>query len=176
MKEGKMDVMEAIRTRRSVRAYKRDPIPQDVLGEVLEAFRLAPSANNEQPWKLIVVSERDLRQKIASACWNQTFIAEAPCVLVACGLPNRSRIGGYTSSLLVDVAIALDHLTLSARSFGLGTCWIGAFEQDTIKKLLDIPAEVRVVAVMPLGYPAYEDGAPRRKPIEEVVCRERFTA
>ena len=169
-----MDVMEAIRTRRSVRGYKAEPIPQETLDQVLEAFRLAPSANNEQPWKLIVVSEAEVRKKVAEVCWNQTFIAEAPIVLVACGLPNQSQIGGQITSVWVDVAIAVDHLTLAARSLGLGTCWIGAFEEDGLKKLLGIPKDVRVVAVTPLGYPRREGGTARRKPIREVVCRERY--
>jgi nitroreductase len=171
-----MDVMETIRTRRSVRSYNERRIPDETLRELLEAFHLAPSANNEQPWKLIVVREPEIKRKLAGVCYGQTFIAEADAVCVACGLPNRSKIGGYVTSLYVDVAIAVDHLTLAAWRHGLGTCWIGAFDENAVKKLLDIPADVRVIVLTPLGYPASRGGSARRKPLDEVVCWERYTS
>ena len=169
-----MDVMEAIRSRRSIRSYKDDTIPDEALHEILDAFRLAPSANNEQPWKLIVVRDRELKQKLVTACGGQSFIADADAICIACGMPNRSRIGGYITSLYVDVAIAMDHLTLAARAHGLGTCWIGAFEEDKVKALLRIPDDVHVIAITPLGVPAREGGTPRRKDIDEVVCHEQY--
>jgi len=169
-----MEMMEAIRTRRSIRAYAAESIPRQALNEVLEAFRLAPSANNEQPWKLVVVREEQTKQWLAQACHGQSFIAEADAVCVACGLPNRSKIGGYVTSVFVDVAIALDHLTLAANARGLGTCWIGAFDEAAVKKLLGIPDEVHVIAVTPLGVPANKGGQSRRKPIDEVVCWDRY--
>jgi len=169
-----MDVMEAIRTRRSIRSYAEQSIPDQTLREVLEAFRLAPSANNEQPWKLLVVRDRESKEWLARACHGQSFIAQADAVCVACGLPNSSKIGGYITSVYVDVAIALDHLTLAAQARGLGTCWIGAFDEPAIKKLLGIPKEVRVIAVTPLGVPATQGGGGHRKDFDTVVCWERY--
>jgi nitroreductase len=148
-----MDVYEAIRSRRSVRSYQDKAIPEEVLNRVLDAARMAPSANNVQPWKFIIVKDGKLRRETAKHCWNQTFLAEAPVIIVACGLPTTSKVGGYESSVYVDVAIAVDHLTLAARAEGLGTCWIGAFDNEKLKNLLNIPKEVNVVVVTPLGYP-----------------------
>jgi len=170
-----MDLFEVIEKRRSIRSYKSDPLPEDVFKKVLEAARLAPSANNIQPWKFIVVKDAGKREKLASLCMGQSFIAEAPVVIVACGLPTSSKIGGYTSSREVDVAIAVDHLTLAARALGLGTCWIGAFDNDKIKQFLNIPEEVQIVAITPLGYPTSEkEFGTSRKSLDEIVCWEDY--
>jgi len=170
-----MDLYEAIKERRSIRSYKGEDIPEDVLGRVLDAARCAPSANNIQPWKFIIVKDKDLRGRVAECCWNQRFIAEAPVVIVACGLPTTSKIGGYQSSVYVDVAIAVDHLTLAARAEGLGTCWIGAFDNAKLKQLLNIPKEVNVVVVTPLGYPKGPFGRMGyRKDLGEITSTDDF--
>jgi nitroreductase len=176
-----MTVLEAIRMRRSVRAYSPRPIPEDVMQRMREALRSAPSACNIQPWRFIFVTEPRLRQEIARAARGQTWMAEAPVTVVACGYPRLAypRMGGKHSSLDIDIAIALDHLTLAAVAEGLGTCWIGAFSEEQIKPLLGVPAEVRVVAMAPLGYPAAEGlihplEAGQRKPESEVFSLDRF--
>ena len=170
-----MDIYEVIRTRRSIRSYSEKPIPEDILLKVLEAARIAPSANNIQPWKFIVVKEKAGREEVALACMGQRFIGEAPVVVVACGLPTPSKIGGYASSVLVDVAIAMDHLTLAARAEGLGTCWIGAFDNGVIKRLLAIPDDVQVVAVTPLGYSEGGFRGPgRRNSLSEILASEKY--
>ncbi len=170
-----MDIYEAIQTRRSIRSYQKKSVPDDILRRVLDAARCAPSANNIQPWKFILVREAERRKKVARLSWNQSFIAEAPIVVVACGLPTQGQIGGYASSVLVDVAIALDHLTLAARAEGLGTCWIGAFDNEGLKSLLRIPRELQIVAVTPLGYPSREITQPgRRKNLPEIIAAEEF--
>ena len=176
-----MDVIEAIRTRRSIRQYKTDAIPSDVLEKVTEAMRLAPSACNYQPWRFILVTHDDLRRQVARACHNQMFLAEAPVIVVGCGRLDQAygRMGGSRDSVEVDVAIAFDHLTLAAAEAGLGTCWIGAFDEDKIKELLDIPAKVKVVTLTPLGYPEREDllrpiGPTDRKPRSEVFRIDRY--
>ena len=172
-----MELREALATRRSVRAYRPDAVPSDVLDRVLEAARIAPSANNFQPWKFIVVRDEVLRRELVGACCDQRFVGEAPIVIVACGLPTRGGIGGYASSMLVDVAIAVDHLTLAARDEGLGTCWIGAFDHDRVRALLGIPDSVQVVAITPLGYPktpgAFQ-ATGGRKSLDEIVCWNRY--
>ncbi|MFI5381283.1 MAG: nitroreductase family protein [Tepidisphaerales bacterium] len=151
-----MTVLQAIRNRRSVRAYSPKPIPDDVLQRMKDALRMAPSACNIQPWKFILVTDGKLRQDLAQAAKGQMWMADAPLTIVACGFPRSAypRMGGRHSSLDIDVAIALDHLTLAAVDEGLGTCWIGAFFEEQVKSLLGVPEEARVIAMMPLGYPA----------------------
>lgn len=170
-----MDIYEAIEKRRSVRSFQEKEIPEEALSKVLNAARLAPSANNVQPWKFILVKEGKLRREVAKYCWNQTFIAEAPVVIVACGLPTTSKIGGYESSIYVDVAIAVDHLTLAARAEGLGTCWIGAFDNDKLKRILEIPKEANIIVVIPIGYPKGSFGnMGYRKKLDEIISLNGF--
>ncbi len=121
-----------------------------------QALRWAPSACNLQPWRFIFVTDPELRRKLAVACNGQEWIAKAPVTVVGCGRPQEAYMGmgGYGNSADIDVAIALDHLTLAAVADGLGTCWIGAFEEGRVKQLLDVPPSVKVVAMTPLGYPA----------------------
>ncbi len=152
-----MNVLDAIRTRRSVRSYAPEkPIPPEVMQRMLQALRLAPSACNIQPWHFILAASDSLRQELAQAANGQTWMAEAPVTIVGCGFPDQAykRMGGYGNSVDVDLAIALDHLTLAAVAEGLGTCWIGAFDEAKVKALLGVPQQVKVVAMTPLGYPS----------------------
>jgi nitroreductase len=176
-----MSVPDIIRIRRSVRKYKSDPIPDELLDQMLEALRLAPSACNYQPWRFIVVRDRATREAVAHASRDQMFIAQAPVVIVGCGFPDKAfqRMGGYGNSIDLDLAIALDHLMLAAAEAGLGTCWIGAFDEQAVKDILGVPEDAKVVALTPLGYPAepglihpVEPG--RRKNRSEVIKFDRF--
>jgi nitroreductase len=150
-----MDVMDAIRRRRSVRAFQGDPIPSEVFERVTDALRLAPSACNYQPWRFILIFDPERRRVLADACHGQMFIADAPVIVCACALPHLAykKMGGFWNSADVDVAIAVDHLTLAAAAEGLGTCWIGAFDEQQVKEILHIPADAKVIALTPLGYP-----------------------
>ncbi|RLI37815.1 nitroreductase [Candidatus Bathyarchaeota archaeon] len=173
-----MEFYEVIRTRRSIRSYKPDPVPEDVLRRVLEAARIAPSGSNRQPWKFIVVRDEEVKRRLVEACHNQSFIAEAPVVIVACGYNIHYNRGGYMGdmSMLVDVAIAFTHLILAARAEGLGTCWIGSFDNEAVKRILNIPDDVNVVALTPLGYPrgeGFSEPGPR-KSLEDIVSVDRF--
>jgi len=171
-----MSILEIIRRRKSIREYREDPIPEDVLFRVLEAARLAPSGKNLQPWKFIIVRDKRLRMKLAQASNRQYFMAEAPVVIVACGFPDKcySRMGRYMKSWPVDVAIALEHLILQAEEENLGTCWIGAFEEKEVKSILGIPEEVRVLALTPLGYPAATPPSRKRKDLEEIISYDKY--
>jgi nitroreductase len=171
-----MSVLDIIRKRRSVRKYKGDPIPEDVFLRVMEAARLAPSGKNNQPWKFIIVHDEEMRNKLAAASRNQTFMAKAPITIVACGYPERSYLkqGNYMKSWSIDVACAIDHLMLQATEEGLGTCWIGAFEEKDVKALLGIPEDVRVLALTPLGYPDEEPPSRGRMPLEEILSHEKY--
>ena len=172
-----MDFYEVIRTRRSIRSFRPDPIPDEVLRRVLDAARIAPSGSNRQPWKFILVRDEGLKGELVPLAGGQKFIAEAPIVVVACGIDIRHNRGGYMGdmSMLVDVAIAFDHLTLAARAEGLGTCWIGSFDNNGIKDLMRIPLEANVVALTPLGYPrgGFSEPGPRKN-LGEIMCEGSF--
>ncbi len=176
-----MDVNEVIRRRRSVRAYRPDPIPADVLERVTDALRLAPSACNHQPWRFVLVTDAARREDLGRACHDQAWISEAPVIVCACALLEKAypRMGETWSSAEVDVAIAVDHLTLAAASEGLGTCWIGSFHEPSVKRILEIPRGAKVVALTPLGYPRRADllrpvRETERKPRSEVFSIDRW--
>jgi len=169
-------VLEAIKKRQSVRSYQDKEISEDVLQQVLEAGRLAPSANNKQHWKFIVVKDEDLRKKLVPACKNQEFVGEAPVVIVGCGTDPDYVMTCGEHSYSIDLSIALGYMSLEAASLGLGTCWIGAFYQDQVKEILGVPEGVRIVNLLTLGYPK-ELGVRRgRKPLSEIVCYDKYKA
>jgi len=168
-------VLEPIKERQSVRSYQDKEIPEEVLQQILEAGRLAPSACNNQPWKFIVVRDKNLKKRLVSTCKNQKFVGEASVVIVGCAISPSYKMDNDEYSYTIDLAIALEHMSLQATSLGLGTCWIGAFYQDQVKENLGIPEEVQVVALMPVGYPK-ELGLKRgRKPLSEIVCYDKYS-
>jgi len=160
-----MDVEEAIRKRRSIRKYENKQIPEDTLEKLLEAARLAPSSSNRQAWNMLVVQDGNIKKKLAKASGNQDFVAECSAYIV--GVAQR---GVYYST--VDMAIALDHLSLRAVELGLGTCWIGDFEPDEISRILEIPKEREVTICMTVGYPAEIPKSRSRKPLADLFKGE----
>ncbi len=173
-----MDFYEIVRTRRSVRAYQPSVIPEEVLERVLDAARIAPSGSNRQPTRLILIRDEERKRRVAELCHGQTFIATAPVVIAACGRDIQYNRGEWMGrcSVIVDVAIAVDHLTLAARAEGLGTCWIGSFDGPALKQFLGLPEDVEVVALTPLGYPQGDPFRPPegRIPREEFVMEEKW--
>jgi nitroreductase len=171
-----MSVLDVIRQRRSVRIFRKDPVPEESLLRVLEAARLSPSGKNLQPWKFVVVQDSDLKKKLAKASNAQDFIADAPIIIVACGFPDECyrSLGRYMKSWPVDVTIALEHLILQAQEEGLGTCWIGSFEEEEVKSLLAVPENVKVLALTPLGYPGEMPNFRGRKSLEEIISYDSF--
>lgn len=170
-----MDVYEAIRTRKSVRAWAEAPVADDVLTRIMEAGRLAPSAKNMQEWRFIAVRDPELRAALVDAAAGQAFVGEAPVVLVCCAETDNHMMRCGHLAYPIDVAIAIDHITLAATAEGLGTCWIGAFYEDKVKALLGIPDAIRVVELLPLGYPA--DPAPvekNRHPLGDILRFDRW--
>jgi nitroreductase len=147
-----MNVIDAIRARKSIRSFLDKPVEDKKLHAVLEAGRLAPSAGNRQEWRFIVVSDRESRVKLGEAANGQSFVGEAPVVIVACAESDGHVMSCGQPSYPIDVAIALDHISLAAFELGLGTCWIGAFSEKKVKEILGIPEKIRVVELMPLGY------------------------
>ncbi|MBD3284892.1 nitroreductase [candidate division WOR-3 bacterium] len=169
-----MQIPKIIRDRRSVRAYRKKDIPQDVLRSVLEAARLAPSANNRQPWKFIVVRDKAKRKALAKAAKEQQFVAEAPVVIASVALEPERLMTCGVSAASVDLSIATDHIQLAAVEHGLGSCWLGAFYQEDVKKILGIPAKYKVIALLSLGYPADQPGIKNRKAIEEIITYDEW--
>jgi nitroreductase len=171
-----MNVIDAIKTRKSVRAYLDRPVEDEKLNTIMEAARLAPSASNRQEWRFILVQDAETRKKLAVAARNQPFVGEAPILIVACAETDEHLMSCGQACYPIDVAIALDHITLTAVELGLGTCWIGAFDELEVKKILEIPAQgVRVVELMPLGYPVDPAAMEKKRfPIERIVRYDRW--
>ena len=168
-----MDYLELIRKRRSIRRYSPAPLPEDALETVLEAARLAPSSGNTQCWRYIVVTDRDIKRRLAEA--GETFADEAPAIVVACANPAEYSHNIHTEHFLVDIGISFEHLVLAATSLGLGTCWIGGFNEEAVRKILDVPDEIRVVAYTPLGYPNEKKGRVfARKPLRDICYYEKY--
>ncbi len=168
-----MPVLDAIKTRKSIRKYKDTPVEAEKLNNVLEAARLAPSARNLQDWKFIAVTDRDKRPALQEACGGQKQVLQAPVTLVVCA-NNDSDMSCGISKTAIDCSIAMSFMLLQAEAEGLGMCWLGHFYQDKIKALLNIPDDYIVVAVSPLGY-ADEDPNPKpRKDFDDVVCFNEF--
>ncbi len=164
-----MDFHAVVSGRRSVRAYRSDPVEQDKLLRVLNAARLAPSAANRQPVHVYVIRDDGVRRALAAA-YSQEWFVQAPVIVCVCSRPGEAwRRSDGKSYADVDAAIVMDHLILAAAAEGLGTCWIGAFKADEVQRILEVPDDLEPVAMTPLGYPAEEPGPRPRKELDEMV-------
>lgn len=161
-----MSLVDVIFRRRSIRHYKNEPIPDDVLRNILKAGRLAPSANNAQPWHFIVVTDPKIKKELASGAWNR-FIKDSAVTIVGCGYIDARW---HT----VDVAIALENMVIAAEAQGVGSCWIGDFKEREVKELLGIPDNLKVVALVSFGYPAEKPSPHGKKSLKEIVHYNRF--
>ena len=169
--------LELAEKRRSVRAYKPDEVPEELVQTVLEAGRLAPSACNKQPWRFIVVRSETGRRALGAAYAREWFW-KAPVVIAVCILPKEAWTRSYDGQnyAMVDGTLAMDHMTLAAAELGLGTCWIGAFDPAAVREILGLPDGVEVVGMTPLGFPDVETH-PRvrsRRPLGETAMKERW--
>jgi nitroreductase len=170
-----MDVQEAIQVRKSVRSYDSKQVPDDALGRVLEAGRISPSASNLQPWHFIVVKDPERRKALSGGRYAK-FLAESPVVIIGCGNTKASP-----KWYPIDVSIALQQMVIVATAEGLGTCWIGSFSEEEVRKAANIPQDYSVVAMLTLGYPKDKtdlsvkiDRSKSRKPLEKIVSYEVF--
>ena len=170
-----MDVYEAISKRKSVRGFTGEDVSEEMVSRLLEAARQAPSASNRQEWRFIVVRDQAMRKQLAEAARGQRFVGEAPVVLACCAETDEHVMACGQLCYPIDVAIAIDHITLCAAAEGLGTCWIGAFNEEQVKKLLGIPSPIRVIGLLPLGYPADPSTVEKnRLPFADIVKYERW--
>ena len=169
-----MEFSELIKKRYSVRAYRPDPVEEEKLQQVLEAARLAPTAANQQPFEFVVIQTGG-REAELQRIYKKDWFVQAPLVICACAVADRGwvRMDGklYTD---VDVAIAMDHLILAGADLGLGTCWIAAFDPTAAREVLGLPEGVEPIAFTPLGYPADQPRPKKRKPLSDLVRRERW--
>ncbi len=207
-----MDVREAIQKRRSIRRFKPDPVSDELIQQLLESARLAPSGSNTQPWRFIVVKDPETRQKLQTASYNQRHVGQAPVIIACCAdikafgefperideliaagaLPAKTREvfvpslkkGGMNADikwhLLIaatgNTDIAIEHIVLHAVELGLGTCWVRWFDDNKVKEILEIPNNIEIIALLPLGYPAEEPPQRPRFTLEKIVYCEKYGA
>ncbi|HDP70081.1 MAG TPA: nitroreductase family protein [Actinobacteria bacterium] len=169
-----MEVFKAIRERKSVRSFdeKRD-VPKEVVDKILEAACQAPTAGNIQPWRFWVIRNIQVKAGLATAAINQRFIAQAPIVIVVCSDLDISAEAygerGRELYAIQDAACATENILLAAHSEGLGTCWVGAFYEEDVSRVLNLPSHVKPLAIVPVGYPSHPGTKPDRMPIKDVV-------
>ena len=161
-----------------MRAFKNRDVPAEIVEKLIDAARWAPSAGNIQPWEFIIVRKPKIKRRLVEATLDQMFIEEAPVVIVVCANEARSSQGygmrGKTLYCIQDTAAAIQNINLTAYSFGLGTCWVGAFREEEAREILKIPHGIRPVAIVPIGYPAEAPTPRSRKPISQIVHYETF--
>jgi len=169
-----MALLSQIKNRYSVRSYQQRPVEEEKLLTVLEAARLAPSAKNFQEWRFVVVQDEATRRKLMVAANNQAFVGEAPAVIACCATNTDYVMRCGQNSYPIDLAIAIDHMTLQAVEEGLGTCWVGSFYEDQVKAILGIPQEVRVVELLAIGYPEDNQKSKNRLPLNKITCFDKW--
>jgi len=173
-----LELLEAIKHRRSVRAYTREDVSEEEVEKLIDAARCAPSAGNIQPWEFVIVRDAEIKQKLAAAALDQTFIEEAPVVIVVCADEAQSNEGygnrGVTLYCIQDTAAAIQNILLVVHALGLGACWVGAFREELVKKALNTPMNIRPIAVIPVGHTAEKPRAPSRRAFKEIVHNETF--
>lgn len=167
-----MSVLEIIKKRRSVRKFKPDPIPEDTIDKLIEALVWAPSAGNKQMRKFYFVFNKEIKKEIALASLYQMFIEEAPLVIVACADTEIQRYygeRGLKNYMFCDVAASIENLLLLAEEEGLGACWVGAFNEEKVRSILNLPENLLPVAIIPVGFPEKIPPAPPRKEREKLI-------
>ncbi|MGQ9468279.1 MAG: nitroreductase family protein [Nitrososphaerales archaeon] len=165
-----MDVLEAIKTRRSIRRYRKDPIQEGLIFKILEAGRWAPSAGNSQPWHFILIKDEQIKRSVAEATTYGKFLAEAPIGIAVVISPEAS------THPVEDGAIATQNMLLAAHALGLGACWIGSYGsvyEEKVKEILNIPKEKRLLSIISIGFPA-ESPRKTRKELREILFIDKY--
>jgi len=167
------EFMKIVKSRRSVRSFKSEPLPDGTVEKLLEAARWAPSAGNVQPWEFFVVRNQDLKEKLGRAALGQMFLAQAPVVIVVCAVPIRSALRykrrGEKLYCIQDTAAAAQNILLLATALGLASCWVGAFEEEAVRRVLALDHSLLPVALIPVGRGEKIPSPPPRRPLGEIV-------
>jgi nitroreductase len=169
-----MSVLDVIKNRGSIRRYQPKPVPKESLMKVMESAQFAQSAANRQPWQFVLVTDAAMKKRLVEAARNQAFVGEAAAVVVCLANPGESARVGPFDGFLIDLAIAIENMALAAWDLGLGSCWIGAFSENSVKELLGVPDHLRVVSLLTLGYPDEKPRPKNRKPLKEILHHERY--
>ena len=173
-----MELEEAIKGRRSIRAFKSQDIPEATVEKLIDAARHAPSAGNSQPWEFIIVRNTETKKKLARAAFNQAFVEEAPVVIVVCADEIRSSMHygerGKTLYCIQDTAAATQNILLTAFSLGLATCWVGAFNEKAAKKAVKASEGIRPVVIIPIGYSKKTTSHRDKRSLEQIIHHEEF--
>jgi nitroreductase len=173
-----MDFFEVIGKRRSIRAFRDQPVPEEMVQKILETIQAAPSAGNRQAYEVVVVRDPVRKKALAEAAWQQTFIAQAPVVLVFCTNPGRNvdryRERGAHLYCIQDASIAVTFAHLAATALGLGSCWIGAFDPSRVATLIGAEGTIEPVAMLPLGFPAETPPPTPRRSLSSLVHQEQL--
>lgn len=173
-----MEFFEVIKNRRSIRAYRKQALRHEQLNQLIDAARLAPSAGNAQPWAFVIAQKEKTKQALAEAAFGQKWLQEAAVVFVVCMDEKRAEdaygVRGRTLYGIQDTSAAVENILLTACSLGLGGCWMGAFHEEEVRKVINAPPHMRPVALVPIGYPAESPPARSRRPASEVVFEESF--
>lgn len=174
-----MKIIDIIRKRSSIRDYSAQPVEQEKINYILEAARLAPSACNLQPWRLLIIQSDEGIEKIRT-CYTRDWFKTAPVYIVVCGNHDESwkRSSDHKDHADIDISIATEHICLAATELGLGTCWVCNFDTQRCTELFNIPKECEPVAIIPIGYPSdpdlFEKTPKKRKSTNDIVIREHF--
>ncbi len=172
MKENDI-ILDIIKRRRSVRKFDSAKIPDEHMEQILEAARWAPSGANAQPWRFVVVTQKETLAAIAKSCFYKVFksrhVAEAGAVVVICADPEAG-----SQTYIIDSAIAGTNMTLMATSLGIGSCWIGAFEEQALRSILHIPERMKIIALIAFGYEIGKASVPPRLPLSSIVHYESY--
>lgn len=170
-----MDVFEAITKRQSIRCFKPEPVSDDSMKVILEAGRLAPSSLNKQRRRFIVVNDELKKARLADASQDQRFVAKAPTIIVVCSDDNtEQKLANGVSSWVADTTLSVSFMMLAAVEKGLGSCWIGAFEEESVRQVLGIPQNIKICCLLPVGIPASRSKRTSKKPLESLVSYERW--
>jgi nitroreductase len=173
-----MEFFETIEKRRSIRKYKNTPVEKEKIEQVLNAARLAPSWKNMQCWRFLVIESEEKRKTVVSALPDNNpckkGLSQAPIIILICADPKESEISHGIEYYIADASIAFEHICLAATAIGLGTCWIGLFNEEELKNNLKIPDNIRIVGLTPLGYPEYQPNPRPRKELSEITYYETW--
>lgn len=163
-------LVDVILNRRSIRRYEKKEIPKDVLYKILESGRQAPSAANIQPYHFVVLTDQEIKKEISKGMFNR-FIQDSAFTIVGCDNTGEILTGKWA---IVDTSIALQNMVIAAWALGIGSCWIGDFQENNVKQLLKVPNKWKIVAIIAFGYPAEQPQPRKKKTIDEIVSYDKF--